>query len=315
MPPHVVMRLIRLVENRLIRERSTAIPTHLSVLITLRFLAEGGLQKGFAQDFVHPVSQSTASQCIARVIDTINHLADDFIRFPGTEGQREHNSNRFQRTTRIPGIIGAVDGFMVTFYRPTINEEAFFNYRVGTSMNVQIIVDSDYNILNIRVCPGSNNDRFVWQFSEAKEYMEDLRADENFPNRYYIIGDSGYTPSRVLLTPDLNAAEGSPAHVYTLEHVRTRCIVERTIGILTNVWLVIDRSRKLHYSPEAVVNIIHACAVLHNFRRRQGILDENDHNFQPAELRDDVNRRGRGEAAEYAAGIAERNHIITQHFM
>ncbi|XP_032456103.1 putative nuclease HARBI1 [Nasonia vitripennis] len=212
MPPHVVMRLIG-------------------------FLAEGGLQKGFAQDFVHPVSQSTASQCIARVIDTINHLADDFIRFPGTEGQREHNSNRFQRTTRIPGIIGAVDGFMVTFYRPTINEEAFFNYRVGTSMNVQIIVDSDYNILNIRVCPGSNNDRFVWQFSEAKEYMEDLRADENFPNRYYIIGDSGYTPSRVLLTPDLNAAEGSPAHVYTLEHVRTRCIVERTIGILTNVCL------------------------------------------------------------------------------
>ncbi|OXU19088.1 hypothetical protein TSAR_008618 [Trichomalopsis sarcophagae] len=36
------------------------------------------------------------------------------------------------------------------------------------------------------------------------------------------------------------------------------------------MWLVINRSRKLHYSPEAVINIIHACAVLHNFRRRQG---------------------------------------------
>ncbi|XP_008209197.1 putative nuclease HARBI1 isoform X2 [Nasonia vitripennis] len=257
MPPEVVIRLINQIQNHLLPERSTAVPAYLSVLITLRFLAERALQKDFAQDFVHPVSQSTASACIHRVIGAINHLANEYMRFPVMEEQWQYISNR------IAGIIGVVDGFLVSFQKYRVNEEAFFNYRVGSSK--QLIVDSDYNILNIRVCPGSNNDRFVWQFSDAKEYMEGLRRDANFPHRYYALADSGYTPSSVLLTPDLHAAVGSPAERYTMEHLRTRCIVEQTIGLLTNVWRAISRSRKLYYSPENVVNIIHACAILHNF--------------------------------------------------
>lgn len=94
MPPEVVLLLIGLIENQLLLERSSAVPVHLSVLITLRFLAEGGLQKGFAQDFIHPVSQSTASTCINRVLNAINRLADDLIQFPTTEEQRQHISNR-----------------------------------------------------------------------------------------------------------------------------------------------------------------------------------------------------------------------------
>lgn len=56
---------------------------------------------------------------------------------------------RFQRTTRIPGIIGIVDGFLVTFQRSRVNEEAFFNYRVGSSMNVQIVRIQFYTLHQI----------------------------------------------------------------------------------------------------------------------------------------------------------------------
>ena len=42
--------------------------------------------------------------------------------------------------------------------------------------------------MSIRICPGSN-DRFLWQFSEAKEYMEQLRQNDNFMRRYYILGE------------------------------------------------------------------------------------------------------------------------------
>lgn len=94
MPPEVVLRLISLVENQMLPERRSAVPIHLSVLLTLRFLAEGALQKGFSQDFNHPVSQSTASTCIHRVINAINRLAEDFVRFPTTEEQRQYVSNR-----------------------------------------------------------------------------------------------------------------------------------------------------------------------------------------------------------------------------
>ena len=88
------MRLIDLVENRLLREKNSAIPVYLSVLITLRFLAEGAFQRGFSQDFIHPVSQTMASRIIHKVMNAINDLGDEFVCFPTTEEQRRHNSNR-----------------------------------------------------------------------------------------------------------------------------------------------------------------------------------------------------------------------------
>ena len=89
MTPEIVCRLIPLLEGNIIAERSTAIPVHLQVLITLRFLAEGSLQKGFSQDFQHPVSQSTASRCINRICNAINSLGNRFVKFPTTEDVRE----------------------------------------------------------------------------------------------------------------------------------------------------------------------------------------------------------------------------------
>lgn len=73
-----------------------------------------------------------------------------------------------------------------------------------------------------------------------------------------------------MLTPILNAEEGSAEAVYTNEHARTRCIAERTFGIMTGVFLAIKRARKLYYQPRKVSKIIMACAVLHNFRRVNG---------------------------------------------
>ena len=46
----------------------------------------------------------------------------------------------------------------------------------------------------------------------------------------------------------------------------TRCKVEQTFGLLTNIWMAIKRARKLFYDPEKVAKIITACVILHNFR-------------------------------------------------
>ena len=81
------------------------------------------------------------------------------------------------------------------------------------------------------------------------------------------LGDSGYANSNVLLTSILDAPEGSPASVYTEEHVHTRCQIEQTIGILSGTWKVISRYRKLFYSVEKVAKIINVAAILHNFLR------------------------------------------------
>ena len=86
----------------------------------------------------------------------------------------------------------------------------------------------------------------------------------------YTTADSGYDSSLILLTPVLNAEPGSPEAGYTHEHVRTRCKIENTFGILTRSWLAINRARKLHYKPQKVAKLITACAILHNFRRMNG---------------------------------------------
>lgn len=69
------------------------------------------------------------------------------------------------------------------------------------------------------------------------------------------LGDSGYPLLPYLMTPKLNEPPGSPGAVYTDAHVRARCSVERTIGVLK--WRCLRKERGLHYFPEFVGTVIY----------------------------------------------------------
>ena len=45
----------------------------------------------------------------------------------------------FRETIRIPRIIGLIDCLLVACIRPKENEEAFHNYKAGSSLNVQVV--------------------------------------------------------------------------------------------------------------------------------------------------------------------------------
>ena len=77
--------------------------------------------------------------------------------------------------------------FSFSFNSLIFSSKLLMFYKFFKNILLQI-VDSDFNILNTRICPGCNNDRFVWRFSEAKYFMEQLRADENVRRHYYILG-------------------------------------------------------------------------------------------------------------------------------
>ena len=87
---------------------------------------------------------------------------------------------------------------------------------------------------------------------------------------FLLTGDSGYNRSDILLIPILRAPPNSPEAIYNREIRRTRCKVERTFGILSNVWRSINRHRTLSYTPTKVARIIEACVILHNFRLMNG---------------------------------------------
>lgn len=77
-------------------------------------------------------------------------------------------------------------------------------------------------------------------------------------------GDSGYPRRPWLMTPILNAAQGSREELYTQRHVQARNCIERCFGLLKERWRCLLKDRVLHYHPSVASKIITACCVLHN---------------------------------------------------
>ncbi|CAG5045205.1 unnamed protein product, partial [Parnassius apollo] len=79
-----------------------------------------------------------------------------------------------------------------------------------------------------------------------------------------IAGDSGYSQRPWIMTPILNAPQGSREELYTTRHVQARTCIERCFGLLKTRWRCLLRDRVLHYHPTVASKITLACCVLHN---------------------------------------------------
>lgn len=89
----------------------------------------------------------------------------------------------------------------------------------------------------------------------------------NYSNTYnvwMIVGDSGYPQRPWLMTPILDAADGTPANKYNTIHGKTRVTIENAFGRLKNRWRCLCKDRTLHYAPQKCAKIIRDCCVLHN---------------------------------------------------
>lgn len=125
------------------------------------------------------------------------------------------------------------------------------------------ICDYNLRILNINASfPGSCHDAYIWRNSVVQE---ELRAcHQAGDHNSWLLGDSGYPQQPWLMTPILNAQQGSPQERYNSRHASARNCVERCIGVLKARFRCILGERKLRYSPDKVGNVAIACAVLHN---------------------------------------------------
>ncbi|XP_018304026.1 putative nuclease HARBI1 [Mycetomoellerius zeteki] len=168
-------------------------------------------------------------------------------------------------------VIGCLDCTHVTIVRPKIHEEAYLNHKGFHSINVQAVSSHDLEILSINArFPGSVHDNFIWKNSAVRNEM--MRLYESGDQSTWLLGDSGYSLEPWLMTPIIGAAEGSAEARYTECHSSTRNYVERTFGLLKNVWRCLLSHRVLHYAPVTASNIITSCAVLHNIRFRFNLM-------------------------------------------
>ncbi|XP_023248179.1 putative nuclease HARBI1 [Copidosoma floridanum] len=309
MTPRVADLLVNLLAPYL-NYHGQSIEPHHQVLAVVRFLAEGGYQKGVSADVHHPMSQSTFSIILHSVIPAIIMLSDQFIVFPRNPVERQIISQRFEEKIGFPGVLGALDCTLPKIHKPVEHEEAFLNHHQQHSLNIS---DTDYNILSMRIVNGSTHDQFVWDFSEVKEHMYSLRANLEIVDnegRYYVIGDSGYTVSPILLTPLLNAAPNTPERRFSDALRGARCVVEQTFGIIKEIFRCLNKDRSLDYDPLFACEIVKACGVLYNFLRHNGIPMP----IPPREIEDAYRGEQDQVNHEYVLGVQERQGIIDDYF-
>ncbi|KAL4719983.1 hypothetical protein ACJJTC_002075, partial [Scirpophaga incertulas] len=210
----------------------------------------------------------------------------------------------------IPAVLGCIDGTHVAIVRPSENEERFFNRKHFHSRNVMIICDADLNILSVDASfGGATHDSFIWNQHPIRRHLIQLN---DAGEEVYFLGDSGYAQRVYMMTPIVNAAEGSPEDHYTKIHCTTRSVVERTIGVLKNRWRCLLGHRVLHYHPNKASKFINACCVLHNICIKKNIEFRGDIENDIDNISNSLNNNISQSIVELRRGNERRNSLIQQ---
>ena len=129
------------------------------------------------------------------------------------------------------------------------------------SLNVQGICDAKMRFINVVAkYPGSTHDSFIWRNCSVYGYMAEKAASGNG----WLLGDSGYPLSPFLMTPVMNATTAAD-QMYNKRHSKTRNSIERAFGLWKTRFRCLHKTGGCLQSPPAgCVQIICACAVLHN---------------------------------------------------
>ncbi len=202
------------------------------------------------------IHQTTVQRIVHRVSRLIASLSETYIRFPTAEKQCVHRIQFFD-IAGFPGTIGLIDGTHIKIEKPTTpNAELYHNRKVYFSINVQLMMTSDFQIADIvSRWYGSAHDSCILANFLLYNKLE------NLPNGSWLLGDSGYPCLNFLLTPFLCLSNGSEER-YNAAHIKTRNLIERGIGLWKRRFPVLKYG--LHVKLQNCPPIIIACAVLHN---------------------------------------------------
>ena len=185
--------------------RSNPLTPEMKVIITLRYLAIGKMQQ-CASDDLGP-SQSSISRAISQTVDALadGNVLKRFIKFPTTQDRADRNKEDFLAIANFPNIVGVIDGTHVRIVAPKEEEEAYVNRKGYHSLNVQVVFDANYRILDILPkWPGSVHDARILNSSGLARLFDGGYV----PLGNHLLGDSGYPSKTWLLTPYLRPLPG-----------------------------------------------------------------------------------------------------------
>ncbi|XP_045107147.1 putative nuclease HARBI1 [Portunus trituberculatus] len=150
---------------------------------------------------------STISRAITQTIDALAdiNILKEFISFPTNPDGIAAKKAEFAHIAGFPEVVGATDGTHVRIVAPKEQEEVYVNRKGYHSINVQVIFDANYQILDILAkWPGSVHDARILSGSGVTAIFERGHVQGNS----HLLGDSGYPSKPWLLTPYLRPLPG-----------------------------------------------------------------------------------------------------------
>ncbi|XP_002933847.1 putative nuclease HARBI1 [Xenopus tropicalis] len=240
-------------------KRSLPIPGISKLLGTLHFLASGSFQTTISA--CTGFSQPSFSKHLKFVLAGICSLAAELLKYDMDPANLAKMKSDFYSIAQMPNVIGAIDCTHVALIPPADKERFYYNRKGFHSINVQVVCDASCRILDVvSKFPGSTHDSFIFRNSHLHERLQSGEAGSG-----WLLGDSGYSVKPWLITPLLNPQNESEEN-FNSSHKATRCIIERTFGILKSRFRCLDKTGgALMYKPEKVCQIIFCCCILHNF--------------------------------------------------
>ncbi|CAL1687605.1 unnamed protein product [Lasius platythorax] len=289
------------------------IPVRKQLLSTLWLLATPDSYRSVGERF--NMGKSSASDSFMRVVEALNHIAEDVIVWP-QEDRRIAIHEKFQRIGKLPHVIEAIDGTNIPIKASKVDARFYISKDKEYAITLQAVCDPELRFLDCFAgFAGSVGDRRVFRNSDLWKEVNANRAFY-FVDQDYIIGDKAYPCLSWLIPPFINLGQLIQAQKkFNAALATMRQVIERAFALLKGRW---RRLKFLDMNRDDMTPfVILASCVLHNVCLANGLEDyedfiieghdddDNDDNDDDHFIRRPVNFQDDPE------GILKRQYLVT----
>lgn len=191
--------------------------------------------------------------------------------------ERKSICARIKEKFLFPNCVGFIDGTLLPLAsRPLLHGENYLSRKRFYAIVMLIVCDDNSRILYYQIgWPGSVHDNRVWR--NCRLYK---KASAMFSNRQYLLGDSAFTASEIMIPPFKTVPGGSLSNNKTNFNTllaKPRVKSEHCIGILKGRFPFLRQIRlKLgnKHHMKRIIDYVRGAVVLHNFLIGQPFEDE-----------------------------------------
>ena len=198
----------------------------------------------------------------------MNRVKTNYIKLPRTEREKVRIINAFKERSKMPNVLGAIDGTHIKIRASKENKRDYFSRYHQYDVICQGIVDSKTKFIDVVAgFPGSMHDSRVLRNTPICRLIDSgfktpVMSVEGINIAPYLVGDRAYPISKSILKPFSDSTTNPEEQNFNKELSRARVAVECAFGLLKSRFRILNKA--MEDSLKIVNKTIVACCVLHS---------------------------------------------------